>query len=83
MSSNRSFTQRATTVLFSVATATALACTGATTAAADPPWEDFDACANTLARVSVWPGTLGDGSIHFSDAYDSYLSRQPACSSGT
>jgi hypothetical protein len=83
MSSNRSFTQRTSTLLVSVATATALACAGATTAAADPPAADFDPCTNTLALVSQWPGTLGDGSIHFSDAYDSYLSRQAACTSGT
>lgn len=83
MSSNRSFTQRTTTVLVSIATATALACTGATTAAADPPGADFDPCTNTLARVTQWPGTLGDGSTHVSDAYNSYLAGQPACSSGT
>jgi hypothetical protein len=83
MSSNRSFTQRTATVLFSLATATALACGGAATAAADPPGADFDPCANTLAQVTQWPGTLADGSTHVSDAYDSYLGRQPACTSGT
>ena len=48
-------------------------------AAADPPAMDFDPCSNSLDQVTQWPGTLGDGSTHFSDAYESYLLRQPAC----
>jgi hypothetical protein len=48
-------------------------------AAADPPAVDFDPCANTLDRAGHWPGELGDGSRHFSDGFDSYLSRQAAC----
>jgi hypothetical protein len=83
MFSNRSFARRTATVLFSIATATALTCSGAATAAADPPGADFDPCANTLAQVTQWPGTLADGSTHVSDAYDSYLGRQPACDPGT
>jgi hypothetical protein len=51
-------------------------------AAADPPAVDFDPCANTLDRAAQWPGELSDGSRHFSDGFDSYLSRQPACRSG-
>jgi hypothetical protein len=48
-------------------------------AAADPPAVDFDPCTNTLSQVTQWPGTLGDGSTHFSDSYEGYLLRQPAC----
>ena len=48
-------------------------------AAADPPAVDFDPCANTLQRAAQWPGELGDGSRVFSDGFDSYLSRRPAC----
>jgi hypothetical protein len=48
-------------------------------AAADPPAVDFDPCTNTLSQVTQWPGELGDGSTHFSDAYESYLLRKPAC----
>jgi hypothetical protein len=48
-------------------------------AAADPPGVDFDPCVNTLERAGQWPGTLGDGSRLFSDGFDTYLSRQPAC----
>jgi hypothetical protein len=48
-------------------------------AMADPPGVDFDPCSNTLSQVTQWPGTLGDGSIHVSDSYESYLLRQPAC----
>jgi hypothetical protein len=51
-------------------------------AAADPPAVDFDPCANTLSHVTQWPGELGDGSRHYSDGFDSYLSRQPACNPG-
>jgi hypothetical protein len=49
-------------------------------AAADPPAVDFDPCVNTLERAGQWPGALDDGSRLFSDGFDSYLSRQPACS---
>lgn len=51
------------------------------TATADPrpPATDVDPCSSTLARVAQWPGTLGDGSLRFSDAYELYLLRQPSC----
>jgi hypothetical protein len=51
-------------------------------AAADPPALNRDACAGTIAAAGVWPGTIGDGHHAYrvvSDAYDSYLSRQPGC----
>jgi hypothetical protein len=58
--------------------ATVLLGTGGS-AAADPPAVDFDPCTNTLSQVTQWPGELGDGSTHVSDAYESYLLGQPAC----
>jgi hypothetical protein len=62
------------------ATATAaVLCVLGGAAAADPPALDFDPCANALERAAQWPGTLGDGSRHVSDGFDSYLSRQPVC----
>jgi len=51
-------------------------------AAADPPAVDFDPCTNALSHVAQWPGELGDGSTHYSDAFASYLLRQPACLKG-
>jgi hypothetical protein len=51
-------------------------------ATADPPALNVDPCAATLAAAGVWPGTLDDGHHGYrlvSDAFDSYLSRQPAC----
>lgn len=63
----------------SAAVAAGLLFTLGGSAAADPPAVDFDPCVNTLERAGQWPGTLGDGSRAFSDGFDSYLSRQPAC----
>lgn len=51
-------------------------------AAADPPSLDVDPCAATIAAAGIWPGTAGEGDQAYrlvSDAYDSYLSRQPEC----
>jgi hypothetical protein len=73
------------TIHHTIAGAVAAAATGSVllllggAAAADPPAVDFDPCANTLERAAQWPGTLGDGSRHYSDGFDSYLSRQPVC----
>ena len=52
-------------------------------AAADPPALDRDPCSVTIAAAGVWPGTLDVEHHQYrlaSDAYDSYLSRQPVCS---
>jgi hypothetical protein len=54
-------------------------------AAADPPALDRDPCSVTIAAAGVWPGTLDVDHHQYrlvSDAYDSYLSRQPECSPG-
>lgn len=51
-------------------------------AAADPPALDRDPCSVAIARAGVWPGTLDTHHHQYrlvSDAYDSYLSRQPEC----
>jgi hypothetical protein len=75
------------TAAFAAASAAASAAAAAVlfglggSAAADPPAMDFDPCSNSLDQVTQWPGTLGDGSTHFSDPYESYLLRQPACTS--
>ena len=72
-------TTRRSTALAAAAGITASVLIGLGPAAADPPALDFDTCSNSLQKVTTWPGTLGDGSTHFSDAYESYLLRQPAC----
>jgi hypothetical protein len=73
-------TARRNAVLAAATGAAATLLIGLGPAAADPPALNFDPCANTLSRATEWPGTLGDGSTHFSDGFDSYLGRQPACS---
>lgn len=69
-----------------VTVASALVLLGASgaVAAADPPSLDRDPCATTLARVTIWPGTMsvGDREVRLvSDAFDGYLDRQPSCQS--
>lgn len=70
------------------ATAAALATTIAViaagpTAAAHPGEFDSGTCAESLTRVWSWPGSLSepDGQVRFSDAYESYVLRQPPCTS--
>ena len=48
-------------------------------AAADPPALNRDPCVSQLARAATWPGEGPDGIRLVSDAYASYLSRQPEC----
>ena len=72
-------TTRHTAALAATAVATTVLFGLGGSASADPPAVDFDPCTNTLSQVTQWPGELGDGSIHFSDAYESYLIGQPAC----
>jgi hypothetical protein len=55
---------------------------GTTTAAAEPPAVVVDPCAELLAHAAEWPGEVAPGTRHFSDAYDGYLSRQQACTTG-
>ena len=75
-------TTRRTIAAATAAVAAGLLLTLSGPAAADPPGVDFDPCTYTLDRAAEWPGELSDGSRHFSDGFDSYLSRQTACSSG-
>ena len=51
-------------------------------AAADPPELNVDPCVQELARAAEWPSNSSEDLRYFSDAYDSYLGRQSACSSG-
>ena len=48
-------------------------------AAADPPALNRDPCVTAMARAASWPGE-GPGGIRLvSDAYVSFLARQPEC----
>ncbi|HLM06879.1 MAG TPA: hypothetical protein VK402_16995 [Blastococcus sp.] len=82
MSRTSSPVRRTATVVVAFATATGLAW-GGVTAQADPPHLNVDPCAELLAEAALWPGEMSDGTRLHSDAFDSYLSRQPACQSGT
>ena len=56
------------------------------TATADPPALNRDPCAQLLARAAIWPGGLEDdsGTVRLvSDAYVSYVSSQPDCTSAS
>jgi hypothetical protein len=83
MSTRRSVAQRTAVVTAGLATATVLALAGPSAASADPPRLNVDPCEQLLLRAAEWPGTSSDGYRLFSDAYDRYLSRQPACTTGT
>ena len=53
-------------------------------AVADPPALNVDECSALLSRAALWPGGIEDesGTVRLvSDAYTSYLSAQPPCSS--
>jgi len=79
MSTPRTLLQRTAVLTMSVATATGLAWAGST-ASAHPGVFDSETCAESLTRVWSWPGPLSaDGPPVFSDAYESYLLRQPPC----
>ncbi|WP_324274305.1 hypothetical protein [Blastococcus brunescens] len=81
--STRLFHHPASTATITLTSAALLAGVLSGTAAADPPALNRDACVVAIAPAGVWPGTL-DAAHHqyrlVSDAYDSRLSRQPACS---
>jgi hypothetical protein len=80
MFTRRSVPQRTALLTVALSTAVVLAWTGP--AAADPPNLNVDPCAQELAKAGQWPGGDSSGHRYFSDAYDSYLGRQPACSPG-
>ncbi|TQN41472.1 hypothetical protein FHU33_0840 [Blastococcus colisei] len=72
----------ARTATITLASAALLAGAVSGVATADPPALNRDPCAVAIAAAGVWPGTVGDGQDEYrlvSDAYDSYLSRQAAC----
>ncbi|WP_324274306.1 hypothetical protein [Blastococcus brunescens] len=80
MSTTRSHTRRVTTVVVAVATATGVAWAGPSAAGGHPGVFDSETCAASLTRVWFHPGRLGDdGPLLFSDAYESYVLRQPPC----
>lgn len=74
---------RRTTVSVVASLAVLLLTPGA--AVADSPASDQSGCSLLLARAASWPGGFVDesGATHrlVSDAYASYLSAQPLCSS--
>jgi hypothetical protein len=80
MTTNRSHSIRVAAT--TLAATTVLTLLGTTTAAAEPSAVVVDPCAELLAQAAVWPGEVAAGILHFSDAYDGYLSRQPACTTG-
>ena len=84
MSAPRTYhrTTRRTLAAASTAVVAGLFLTAGGPAAADPPAQNVDPCVQELARATEWPSNSSDSPRYFSDAYDSYLSRQPACSSG-
>ena len=81
MVTRRSVPQRAALLAGALSTAVVLAWAGP--AAADPPNKNVDPCVQELAKAGRWPGGDASGHRYFSDAYDNYLGRQPACSPGT
>lgn len=82
MSIRRSTPRSVVAAGLSLACAVAVVAATASDASADPPALDRDACATTLARASLWPGTMSAGGIDVrlaSDGFDGHLSRLPAC----
>jgi len=82
MSTPRTLLQRTTVLAVSVAMATGLAWAGSTAASAHPGVYDSETCGASLTRVWSWPGRVSDeprDHVIFSDAYESYLLRQPPC----
>jgi hypothetical protein len=71
-------TRRTPVLLAAAAVFTSLSLTPSV-AAADPPALNRDPCATTLARAAAWPGDGPDGIRLVSDAYVSFLARQPEC----
>ena len=80
MTTNRSHSIRVAAT--TLAATTVLTLLGTSTAAAEPPAAAVDPCAELLAQAAAWPGEVAAGTRHFSDAYDGYLSRQQACTTG-
>jgi hypothetical protein len=79
MTARPSLRRRSTAVTLGVATATALAWAGPSVASAHPGVYDSETCEQSLTREWFWPGEGPGGTLLFSDAYESYLLRQPPC----
>ena len=82
MTTTRIRTRRTVATAFAFATATVLALALPSTAVADPPALNRDACSTTLAQAALWPGGMGTGTStvrFFSDGYDSHLAARPEC----
>jgi len=82
MSAHRTVVQRTAVLLVSATAATGLAWAGAGSATAHPGVFDSESCAASLTRVWFWPGRISDepgAPVLHSDAYESYLLRQPPC----
>ena len=71
-----------TAVLLAVAAAAASVSLTPSVAAADPPALDRNPCVVLLARAAAWPGEGPGGMRLVSDAYVSFLARQPECADG-
>ena len=78
MSATRTIHHTIAGAVTAAATAAVLCVLGGA-AAADPAAPNSDACTHLLEQVTEWPGTLGDGSRHVSDAYEIYLLRREPC----
>jgi hypothetical protein len=78
----RTVSRRTAVLTAGLATATGLVLFGPSSASADPPRLNVDPCAQELARAAEWPGDDSDGTRFYSDGFDRYLSRQPACNPG-
>jgi hypothetical protein len=82
MSTPRTLPHRTAVLTVNVVIATGLTWAGAATASAHPGTFDSETCAESLTRVWSWPGRIPDEPhdyVIFSDAYESYLLRQPPC----
>ena len=82
MSAHRTVVQRTAVLLVSCTAVTGLAWTGPGAATAHPGVFDSETCAASLTRTWFWPGRISDepgAPVLHSDAYESYLLRQPPC----
>jgi len=83
MSATRT-TRRLVPTLAVLSVTVGLTVVGSSTASAHRGVYDSDTCQESLTRVWDWPGEIETESgriVLFSDAYESYILRQPPCSS--
>jgi hypothetical protein len=80
MSSTRS--HRTVTAVAVLVVTTGIAVTGSSVASAHRGVYDSGTCGESLTRIWDWPGEMETDSgriVFFSDAYESYILRQPPC----